>query len=57
MRMTEIIYAVPPLIVAMQLGGVPLRDAAKMTIVLAAVSLVVLVPLNYLWWSWLGLMN
>ncbi len=50
-------YQVPPLIVAMQLGGVPLRDAAKMTIVLAAVSLVVLVPLNYLWWSWLGLMN
>ncbi|MEX0695493.1 MAG: SLC13 family permease [Rhodospirillales bacterium] len=49
-------YQVPPLIVAMQLGGVSLRDAARMTVALAVISLVVLVPLNYLWWSWLGLM-
>tara|TARA_R110000787_G_scaffold274979_1_gene383251 strand:- start:95809 stop:97209 length:1401 start_codon:yes stop_codon:yes gene_type:complete len=49
-------YQVPPVIVAMQLGGVSMRDGAKMTLALAVVSLVVLVPLNYLWWSWLGIM-
>ncbi|WNK01033.1 SLC13 family permease [Thalassospiraceae bacterium LMO-JJ14] len=49
-------YQVPPLIVAMQLGGVSLRDGARMTIALAAVSLIVLVPLNYLWWVFLGLL-
>ncbi len=47
-------YQVPPLIVALQLGGVSVKDGAKMTVALAAVSVVVLVPLNYLWWSWLG---
>ncbi len=49
-------YQVPPLIVAMHLGGVSLRDGAKMTLALAAISLAVLVPINYLWWSWLGLL-
>jgi len=48
-------YQVPPLIVAMQLGGVSLRDGAKMTIALAVISLLALVPVNYLWWSWLGI--
>ena len=48
-------YQVPPLIVAMHLGGVRLRDGAKMTIALAAISLIVLVPINFFWWSWLGL--
>lgn len=50
-------YQVPPLIVAMQLGGIPVKDGAKMTLALAILSLLVLVPLNYLWWSWLGLMQ
>ena len=49
-------YQVPPLIVAMQLGGIPVKDGAKMTLALAVLSLLVLAPLNYLWWSWLGLM-
>lgn len=50
-------YQVPPLIVAMQLGGIPIKDGAKMTLALATLSLLVLVPLNYFWWSWLGLMQ
>ncbi len=49
-------YQAPPLIVAMQLGGIPIKDGAKMTLALAALSLLVLVPLNYFWWSWLGMM-
>jgi len=48
-------YQAPPLIVALHLGGVRLKDGAKMTLALAAITLIVLVPLNYLWWSWLGL--
>ncbi len=50
-------YQVPPIVVAMQLGGVSMRDGAKMTLALAIVSLIILVPLNYYWWSWLGLMQ
>lgn len=49
-------YQVPPLVVAMHLGGVSMRDGAKMTLALAIVSLIVLIPLNYLWWGWLGLL-
>lgn len=48
-------YQVPPLIIAMHLGGVSMRDGAKMTLALAVVSLIILIPLNYLWWGWLGL--
>ena len=48
-------YQVPPLVVGLSLGGVSTADGAKMTATLAAISLVVLVPLNYLWWSWLGM--
>lgn len=47
-------YAVPPLVVGMQVAGIGLRDAARYTAALAAVSLVVLVPLAYLWWRWIG---
>ncbi len=50
-------YQAPPLIVALGLGGVPLRDGAKMTAALAAITLIALVPLNFLWWSWLGMMH
>ncbi len=47
-------YQAAPVIVAMGIGGVTLRDGARLTLTLAAVTLAVLVPLNYLWWSFLG---
>ncbi len=47
-------YQVPPLIIAMRLGGVPLRDGARVTLSIAAVTLVILTPLNYFWWRLLG---
>lgn len=50
-------YQAPPIIVALQIGGVDVRPAAKLALVLAAVTLVVLVPINYLWWEALGLLR
>ena len=47
-------YQLPPLMVAMQLGEVPLRAGARLTLLLAAVTVGLVLPLNYLWWSWLG---
>lgn len=47
-------YAVPPLVVGMQLAGIGLRDAARYTVTLATASLVILVPLDFLWWRAIG---
>lgn len=47
-------YQAPPIIVAMQLAGVPMREGARITLILAVVSLVGLIPLNFLWWKLLG---
>jgi len=47
-------YQGPPLVVAMALGEVRFADATKVTLALAAVTLLVLMPLDYLWWRLLG---
>jgi di/tricarboxylate transporter len=47
-------YAVPPLVVGMQLAGIGLRDAARYTVTLACASMLLLVPLQYLWWRVIG---
>jgi hypothetical protein len=47
-------YQVPPVIVGMQLGGVSATQGARLTITLAAVSILVLMPVNYAWWRLLG---
>jgi di/tricarboxylate transporter len=47
-------YQGPPLVVAMALGVVRFADATKMTLALAAVTVLVLMPLDYLWWRLLG---
>ena len=44
----------PPIMVAMQLGGVGIRPASKLCLALAAITILVLLPLDYLWWQLLG---
>jgi anion transporter len=47
-------YQVPPVVVGLQAAGLSLRAALRLTVPLAAVSLLVLVPLNYAWWTAIG---
>lgn len=47
-------YQVGPLILAMQLSGEKLGNLFKVTLPLAFMSFVFLVPLDYLWWLLLG---
>jgi di/tricarboxylate transporter len=44
----------PPTMIALQLGRVGIRPATKLTLALAAITLLVLLPLDYLWWRLLG---
>jgi anion transporter len=48
-------YPIPPLIVGLHLGGLKSIEVSKITLALAALSLLLFIPLNYLWWSILGL--
>ena len=48
-------YESPPLVVAMQLGGVRVAQALRLTVTNALLFLIVLVPINFLWWRWLGM--
>jgi len=49
-------YQVPPLIVLLQLGNISARAAIRTALATAAVTVVVLFPLNYLWWRIIGLL-
>jgi di/tricarboxylate transporter len=47
-------YQVGPLVVAMQLSGEKLDHLVKVTVPLALITLVALVPIDFLWWKALG---
>ncbi|HET6520063.1 MAG TPA: SLC13 family permease, partial [Geminicoccaceae bacterium] len=47
-------YQSAPLVVALRLGDVRLPEVVGFSLLLAALTLLVLAPVNYLWWSWLG---
>lgn len=47
-------YQAPALVIATERGDIPLKTGLRLVIVLAVVTLVVLTPLNYLWWQLLG---
>lgn len=47
-------YVSAPLVVGMQIGGEKLAPAARLCLVLAAVTILILWPLDFLWWRLLG---
>jgi anion transporter len=47
-------YQSAPVLVALQLAGVRLASGSKLTMILSATTLLVLVPLDFFWWRWLG---
>ena len=47
-------YQAPPIVMAMDLGGLSLRDATKLTLATGIVSLFVATPLAYLWFRLTG---
>jgi len=47
-------YQVPPVVVGLQAGGVPARTALRLTLPLVALSMLVFLPLDYLWWRLIG---
>jgi len=48
-------YQVIPVVVGMQIGGVSATQGARFTLALAAASILILMPANYLWWCLLGM--
>lgn len=49
-------YQSPPMMIAMHLGGVGMKDGTRLTLAMAALTLVFLFPLDYLWWHVLGML-
>lgn len=47
-------YQMPPVVMSLQLGKIPYAHGARMTVALAVSSLILLTPLNYLWYDLLG---
>jgi len=55
--MVTLPFQASPLIVAMQVMNVKMVDALKACLILMAITLIVLMPINYYWWRVLGLLN
>lgn len=49
-------YQAPPIIMAMQMGHLPLGAMSKLCIALFVCSAVILIPLDLLWWWFLGVL-
>ncbi len=47
-------YQSAPIIVGLRLSNVSVATATRVMLLLAAITIVVLLPLNFLWWQWLG---
>jgi anion transporter len=47
-------YQAPPIIIAMQLSGEKLITAFKFCLLLALISILFLIPINFLWWEFLN---
>ncbi|HEX7081844.1 MAG TPA: SLC13 family permease [Gammaproteobacteria bacterium] len=49
-------YQASPVLVGIALGGVSLRDGTRMLLWMTAITFVVLLPLELVWWQWIGLL-
>lgn len=47
-------YQAPPIVIGMQLSGEKFSSAAKICVLLALITALFLLPLNYFWWEFLG---
>jgi len=47
-------YQAPPIVIGMQLSGEKFSSAAKICALLAGITALFLLPLNYFWWKMLG---
>jgi hypothetical protein len=47
-------YQTAPLVVALQVAGIKVRECWKLIIVMAVITVAVLLPLNFFWWRFLG---
>jgi anion transporter len=47
-------YQAPPILIGMQLAQVELKEAMKVCLYLAVISVVFLLPVDYFWWKLLG---
>ncbi len=47
-------YQSPPLIMAMQSGGLSTKDVTRICVIVAGLTILVLWPLDYVWWTFLG---
>jgi di/tricarboxylate transporter len=47
-------YQAPPIIIGMQLSGEKFSSAIKLCLILATLTLIFLLPVNYIWWRLLG---
>jgi len=47
-------YQVPPVLVGLGVAGVTVRTALRLTLPLAALGVLVFMPLDYLWWRLIG---
>ena len=47
-------YQVPPIMVGLNLSQQPVRSAFKPLLLLSLISILLLLPLNYVWWVFLG---
>lgn len=47
-------YQCPPIVIGMALGGVGVKEGTRLCLVTAAITLMILLPLDFLWWKLLG---
>jgi hypothetical protein len=53
---TVLPYQASPIVVAMEMGKVPVGSAVRLSLALALITFALLVPLDYIWFGWLGLL-